>query len=60
MYQEINFNGGGGNPAKDQHVIHGGVEILLIITSCHRNWDKWTCMQTYTKSGFSVIIKAVI
>ena len=32
------FNAGG-NPAKDKHLIQGGVEILLV-ASCYRNRDK--------------------
>ena len=29
----------GGNPAMDQHPIHGGVAVLLV-ASCYRNRDK--------------------
>jgi len=33
------FNAGGNNPVMDLHPIKGGVEIILV-ASCHRNWDK--------------------
>ena len=32
-------NNAGGNPAMDEHPIHGGVEIFLVAL-CYRNWDK--------------------
>ena len=41
-----NFNGGGGggggggNLAMDWHPIQGEKKIILLVASCHKNWDK--------------------
>ena len=38
VYKWVPANAGG-NPAMDQHPIHGGVKILSVAL-CYRNWDK--------------------